>query len=104
MATTVVRLAISIIRRTRANRTACSSVGSGFSVWLMQGSLNQGSSDQGASGSAERLEVKVEGSEGSPRLDRVLAARLSELSRSRLKALIVAGQVSVGKASGGTAP
>jgi len=37
----------------------------------------------------------VEGSEGSPRLDRVLAARLTELSRSRLKALILAGQVEV---------
>jgi 23S rRNA pseudouridine1911/1915/1917 synthase len=43
----------------------------------------------------QRLEVTVEGSEGSPRLDRVLAARVSELSRSRLKALILAGQVAV---------
>jgi 23S rRNA pseudouridine1911/1915/1917 synthase len=43
----------------------------------------------------QRLEVVVEGSEGSPRLDRVLAARLTELSRSRLKALILAGQVEV---------
>jgi 23S rRNA pseudouridine1911/1915/1917 synthase len=43
----------------------------------------------------QRLEVIVEGSEGSPRLDRVLATRLSELSRSRLKALILAGQVAV---------
>ena len=43
----------------------------------------------------QRLEVIVEGSEGSPRLDRVLAARLSDLSRSRLKALILAGQVAV---------
>jgi 23S rRNA pseudouridine1911/1915/1917 synthase len=43
----------------------------------------------------QRLEVIVEGSEGSPRLDRVLAARLSELSRSRLKALILDGQVTV---------
>ena len=43
----------------------------------------------------QRLEVIVEGSEGSPRLDRVLAARLAELSRSRLKALIQAGQVAV---------
>src|SRR6201996_1982169 len=93
MATAVVRLAISIIRRTRANRTACSSVGSGFSVWLMQGSLNQGSLNQGAS---ERLEVRVEGSEGSPRLDRVLAAHVAELSRSRLKALILAGHVRIG--------
>jgi 23S rRNA pseudouridine1911/1915/1917 synthase len=43
----------------------------------------------------QRLEVIVEGNEGSHRLDRVLAARLSELSRSRLKALILAGQVAV---------
>ena len=43
----------------------------------------------------QRLEVIVEGSEGSPRLDRVLATRLSELSRSRLKALILDGQVAV---------
>jgi 23S rRNA pseudouridine1911/1915/1917 synthase len=42
-----------------------------------------------------RLEVIVEGSEGSPRLDRVLAARLADLSRSRLKALILDGQVTV---------
>ena len=41
------------------------------------------------------LEVIVEGSEGSPRLDRVLAARLSEISRSRLKALILDGRVKV---------
>src|SRR5215472_15531581 len=93
MATAVVTLAISIMRRTRANRAACSAVGSGYSVWLMQGS-----SDQDTSTGAERLEVKVEGSEGSPRLDRVLAARVSQLSRSRLKALILAGQVSVSKA------
>jgi 23S rRNA pseudouridine1911/1915/1917 synthase len=43
----------------------------------------------------QRLEVIVEGSEGSPRLDRVLAAHLAELSRSRLKALILAGQVAI---------
>lgn len=46
-------------------------------------------------GNNQRLEVIVEGSEGSPRLDRVLAARLAELSRSRLKALILAGRVAV---------
>jgi 23S rRNA pseudouridine1911/1915/1917 synthase len=39
------------------------------------------------------LEVVVAGDEGSARLDRVLAARLPELSRSRLKALILAGAV-----------
>ena len=43
----------------------------------------------------QRLQVIVEGDEGSRRLDRVLATRLSELSRSRLKALILAGHVEV---------
>jgi 23S rRNA pseudouridine1911/1915/1917 synthase len=54
----------------------------------------QGSSlEQGSNG--QRLEVIVEGDEGFVRLDRVLAARRPELSRSRLKALILAGQVSI---------
>ena len=48
-----------------------------------------------ASNNGQRLEVTVAGDEGSPRLDRVLAARLSELSRSRLKALILAGRVAI---------
>jgi 23S rRNA pseudouridine1911/1915/1917 synthase len=47
--------------------------------------------------------VTVAGDEGSVRLDRVLAARLPELSRSRLKALILAGQVSIGQTSTGKA-
>jgi 23S rRNA pseudouridine1911/1915/1917 synthase len=42
------------------------------------------------------MEVTVAGDEGSVRLDRVLALRLAELSRSRLKALILAGSVSIG--------
>jgi 23S rRNA pseudouridine1911/1915/1917 synthase len=46
----------------------------------------------------QRLEVVVRGDEGSARLDRVLAARLADLSRSRLKALILAGDVAVGNA------
>ena len=41
----------------------------------------------------QRLEVTVGGDEGSPRLDRVLAVLRPELSRSRLKALILAGSV-----------
>ncbi|WP_316186286.1 MULTISPECIES: RluA family pseudouridine synthase [unclassified Bradyrhizobium] len=45
------------------------------------------------------MTVIVAGDEGSPRLDRVLAARLPELSRSRLKALILAGQVSLREAA-----
>ena len=46
-----------------------------------------------SSHSAQRLEVIVGGDEGSPRLDRVLAVLRPELSRSRLKALILAGSV-----------
>ncbi|MDQ8732466.1 RluA family pseudouridine synthase [Bradyrhizobium sp. LHD-71] len=41
-------------------------------------------------------EIVVSEEEAGGRLDRVLAVRLSELSRSRLKALIVAGRVSIG--------
>ena len=51
--------------------------------------MEQGSS----SNSGQRLEVIVGGDEGSPRLDRVLAVLRPELSRSRLKALILAGSV-----------
>ncbi len=51
-----------------------------------------------ASNNSQRLEVTVAGDEGSARLDRVLAVRLPELSRSRLKALILAGSVTAGSA------
>ena len=53
--------------------------------------MEQGSS----SNSGQRLEVTVAGDEGSIRLDRVLAVRVAELSRSRLKALILAGSVTL---------
>jgi 23S rRNA pseudouridine1911/1915/1917 synthase len=53
--------------------------------------LEQGSS----SNSGQKVVVTVAGDEGSARLDRVLAARIAELSRSRLKALILAGQVRI---------
>jgi len=53
--------------------------------------LEHGSSSNGG----QRLQVTVAGDEGSTRLDRVLALRVAELSRSRLKALILAGQVSI---------
>ncbi|MGE0260473.1 MAG: RluA family pseudouridine synthase [Alphaproteobacteria bacterium] len=43
--------------------------------------------------------VTVSGEEAGTRLDRLLAARIAALSRSRLKALILAGDVSIG---GGT--
>src|SRR6266853_5285825 len=99
-ASAVVRPAISIIRRTRANNAACSGVGSGATVSVMQGSLQGSSLEQGSSSnSGQRLVVTVAGDEGSIRLDRVLAVRLAELSRSRLKALILAGSVTVGSAT-----
>src|SRR6202022_288650 len=92
-ASAVVRPAISIIRRTRANNAACSGVGSGAAISVMQGSsLEQGSS----SNSGQRLVVTVAGDEGSIRLDRVLRFALAALSPSRLKALILAGSVTVG--------
>jgi len=47
------------------------------------------------SNSSQRLEVVVGGDEGFARLDRVLAVRCPALSRSRLKALILAGAVTV---------
>lgn len=45
-------------------------------------------------GRLERIEVQAD--EAGQRLDRVLTARVAELSRSRLKALIEGGKVSVG--------
>jgi len=50
---------------------------------------------QVSSNNGRTLEVVVAGDEGSVRLDRVLAKRTPELSRSRLKALILAGSVTV---------
>jgi len=43
-----------------------------------------------SSNSGQKLVVTVAGDEASPRLDRVLAVRRPELSRSRLKGLILA--------------
>src|SRR3954467_273705 len=94
-ASAVVRPAISIIRRTRANKAACSGVGSGATISVMQGSSLEQSSP---SNSGQKLEVTVAGDEGSSRLDRVLAVRRPELSRSRVKALIPAGSVTMASA------
>src|SRR3979490_1760682 len=94
----VVRPAISISRRTRANNAACSGVGSGATVSVMQHSSGiQGSSLEhgSAANSGQILGVIVPGDEGWVRLDRVLAVRLPQLSRSRLKALILADAVTL---------
>jgi 23S rRNA pseudouridine1911/1915/1917 synthase len=50
---------------------------------------------QGTSDKGERIKVVVSGDEGATRLDRVLAQHNPNLSRSRLKALILAGHVAV---------
>ena len=81
MPSAVVRPAITIIRRTRlASSSACSALNSCVTASLMSG--------------IELRTILVSGEEGSPRLDRVLAVHLTDLSRSRLKALILDGQVS----------
>ena len=94
----VVRPAISIIFRTRAMSAACSFVSSFTGSWVCRGnsvvSVMPGSIAHGA----QRLEIVVAGDEGSARLDRVLAQRLPDLSRSRLKALIQSAQVAVNAA------
>jgi 23S rRNA pseudouridine1911/1915/1917 synthase len=61
----------------------------------MQGSASKGASSDGG----QRIEIVVRGDEGSARLDRVLAVHSPDLSRSRLKSLILAGQVLVAKPS-----
>jgi 23S rRNA pseudouridine1911/1915/1917 synthase len=43
-----------------------------------------------------REDVAIAATEAGDRLDRVLAARIADLSRSRLKALILAGEVAIG--------
>ena len=48
-----------------------------------------------ATAAANRIDLTVAAEEAGDRLDRVLAARLPEFSRSRLKALIVAGAVTI---------
>ncbi len=59
---------------------------------MEQGTSSNSGPNNGPNNS-RRLEVIVGGDEGSPRLDRVLAVLRPELSRSRLKALILAGSV-----------
>src|SRR5437870_6001887 len=86
MATIVVTPEISISQRTLATmRSAAGSRGLSSSA---SGSLMV---DQ-----SRRKELVVTGEDAGGRLDRVLAARIADLSRSRLKALILAGEVAIG--------
>src|SRR3569833_1843479 len=91
-ASVVVFSAFIIMRRSRVFCCACSGDVSGATVIFMEIS---GSHLQGLGTGV------VAGDEGSARLDRVLAVRLPELSRSRLKALILAGQVTIGQTTTG---
>src|SRR5258708_29362220 len=70
-----------------SSSVTCSSVsGSPMSV---QHSESQGSRQE---------KVVIAEADAGARLDRVLAARIADLSRSRLKALILAGEVAIGGA------
>src|SRR5215468_4703306 len=86
IARNVVRPAISISQRTFATmRAAAGSRGASSSADGLLMALTQGRS--------ETLVIAAE--EGGERLDRVLAHRVAELSRSRHKALILAGRVAI---------
>src|SRR2546425_4954407 len=82
IARSVVARAISIKARTRANMRAAAGSSSSSADGLLM-----------AHGRSETVVVAAE--EAGERLDRVLAARVAELSRSRHKALILAGRVAI---------
>src|SRR3569623_1708283 len=89
------RPAISIRRLSRAIIAACSGVTSAATCSVM----NESSSHhQGAENTGERRIITAGAAGKSQRLDRVLADQFEDLSRTRLKALIVAGHVSIGGA------
>src|SRR5262245_52721089 len=83
MATSVVTPEITIIHRTLAMKPAAAG-SRGLSS--ASGSLMEG----------HRQGIVIAAAETGERLDRVLAARIADLSRSRLKALILAGEVAIG--------
>src|SRR5262252_6881953 len=86
MATSVVAPEIPISQRTFATMRAAA----GSSGWSSSADGLLMTSTQGRS---EKVVVAAE--EAGERLDRVLAARVAELSRSRHKALILAGRVAI---------
>src|SRR5215213_5815835 len=77
---------ITISHRTRAT-SACWAGSSGFSASELRSLMDEDVT-------IERFTVA--GEDAGERLDRVLAARVADMSRSRLKALVLAGQVTVG--------
>src|SRR5712691_10454245 len=75
---------ITISQRIRATICACAGLsGSSSAVGSVM------------SGAETRVEAVIAADEAGERLDRALAAHLAELSRSRLKALILAGHVTI---------
>src|SRR5439155_9872618 len=84
MATSVVTPEITIIHRTLAMKPAAA------------GSRGLSSASGSLMKEHQRQEVVIAAAEAGERLDRVLAARIADLSRSRLKALILAGEVAIG--------
>src|SRR3989442_15268941 len=88
IATMVVTPEISISHRTFATTLAAAGSRGGSSSGLFMASIERRSK-----------KVVVAAEEAGERLDRVLAARVAELSRSRHKALILAGRVAIGRAT-----
>src|SRR3954451_7132070 len=84
IAISVVRPEASIIQRTRATKPAAGSGDGSSAIGALMD--NQQQSEK----------VVIAAAEAGERLDRVLAARIAGLSRSRLKALILAGEVTIG--------
>src|SRR5438067_12859351 len=85
IASTVVAAEISISQRTWASmRAAAGSTGASSSADGLLMALTQ-----------RRSKLVVAAEEAGERLDRVLARRVAELSRSRHKALILAGRVAI---------
>src|SRR4030088_497378 len=82
--TKVVSAAIAISHRTRATMRAAA------------GSRGLSSAVRSVMDHPRREEVVVTDADAGNRLDRVLAASISGVSRSRLKALILAGEVTLG--------
>src|ERR1700722_5818962 len=91
---------ITISQRTRRTIAACSglkglSSASGSVMSQVETALEPAAETVGTAETAETVETVIAAAEAGDRLDRALAARFEELSRSRLKALILAGHVTV---------
>src|SRR4051812_3990575 len=103
MATSVVAAAIAISQRTLATRLAAAG-SRALSSAFATGSLATGSlmavnlpdhADPPGATEPGRREIVVAPGEAGDRLDRMLANNIAELSRSRLKTLILAGHVAI---------